>query len=87
MFIADVPGAEQRVVMRAEARITPKYTVEVTLYDFSDSNGAYATEFVWAPHKPSPAKMKRLSNRIDAALRPFLVEALRRSGRLKEGAA
>ena len=56
MLIADVPGAEQRIVMRGTARMTPKYSFEIKLYDF---DGTYATECVWAPHQPSSTKMKK----------------------------
>lgn len=46
MLIADIPGARQRAVMRRRARITPKYSVEITLYDF---DGIYLSEVIWDP--------------------------------------
>ena len=84
MLIADVPGAEQRIVMHGTARVTPKYTVEITLYDF---DGTYPTECVWDPHLPSPTKMKKLSRKIDAALERFLLKALQVGGLIEESEA
>jgi hypothetical protein len=81
MLIADVPGAEQRIVMRGTARMTPKYTVEITLYDF---DGTYATECVWAPHQPSSTKMQKLSKKIDAVLAPFFLRALELGGLIEQ---
>lgn len=68
MTIADVPGAAKRVVMQGTTRITPKYSVEITLYDF---HGVLALEFLWDPHLPSPAKLKALAARTDRAAAPF----------------
>ncbi len=81
MLIADVPGAEQRIVMRGTARMTPKYSFEIKLYDF---DGTYATECVWAPHQPSSTKMKKLSKKVDTVLEPFLLRALELGSLLEE---
>lgn len=84
MLIADIPGARQRVVMRRRARITPKYSVEITLYDF---DGACPIEVIWDPCLPSPSKQRALVRKIDAALYPFYVKALEMAGLLAGGDA
>jgi hypothetical protein len=80
MLVADIPGARQRAVMRGRARITPKYSVEITLYDFDD---VYLNEVIWAPHLPSPGKQKALAHKINAALLPFHAKALEVAGPLE----
>ena len=84
MDIADIPGAHQRAVMRGRTRITPKYTIEITLYDF---DGVYPVEVLWDPHLPSPAKQKALTRKIDAALTPYLAKGLELGGLLESGDA
>ena len=82
MLISDIPGADQRAVMHGSVRVTPKYTVEITLYHF---DGVYAIEVIWDPHLPSPAKQKALARKIDAALTPYLAKALELGGLLERG--
>ena len=84
MTIADIHGARQRVVMRDRARITPKYTIEITLYDF---DGVYATEVIWNPYLPSAAKQKALARKVDLALAPYYAKVLQQGGLLEGGAA
>ena len=84
MHIADIPGASQRAVLRGRARITPKYSVEITLYDF---DGSYPIEVIWDPHLPSPAKQKALASKIDAALVPYYVKLFELGGLLGGGDA
>lgn len=84
MSIAEIPGARQRAVMRDRARITPKYTIEITLYDF---DGVYATEVIWNPYLPSPAKQKVLAQKVDLALAPYYAKVFQRSGLLDGDAA
>lgn len=84
MLFADIPGARERVVMRGRARITTKYTVEITLYDF---DGVHATEVIWAPYLPSPAKQKALARKVDLALTPYYAKVLQLGGLLDGGAA
>jgi len=80
MLTADIPGADQRAIMRARVRITPKYVVEITLYDF---DGVLPIKVIWDPHLPSPAKVKLLAPRVDAALVPFLGKVLELAGLLE----
>ena len=84
MLFADIPGARERVVMRGRARITPKYTIEIALYDF---DGVHAAEVIWDPHLPSPAKQKALARKVDAALAPYYAKVLQLGGLLDGGAA
>ncbi len=84
MTIADVPGAAKRVVMQGTTRITPKYSVEITLYDF---HGVLGLEFLWAPHLPSPAKLKALSARTDLAAAPYYAKMLQMTGLFEGGKA
>ncbi len=84
MLFADIPGANERAMMRGRARITPKYILEITLYDF---DGVYATEVIWDPYLPSPAKQKALARKVDVALAPYFLKVLQRSGLLDGGAA
>lgn len=81
MTIAKVTGAAKRVVMQGTTRITPKYSAEITLYDF---HGVLALEFLWDPHLPSPAKLKDLSARTDLAAAPYYAK-MRQMTRLFEG--
>lgn len=84
MLIADIPGASQRAVMCGRVRVTSKYIMEITLYDF---DGVYPVEVLWDPHLPSPAKQKALTRKIDEALTPYLTKALELGGRLERGDA
>jgi hypothetical protein len=84
MRIAEIPGARQRAVMRGRARITPKYILEITLYDF---DGIYTTEVIWDPHLPSPARQQALARKVDTALAPYFMKVLQRSGLLDGDAA
>lgn len=79
MFIADVPGASQRAVMSGRARMTHKYSVEITLYNF---DGVYPVEVIWDPHLPSPAKRKALARKIEAVLAPYYLKAFEMGGLL-----
>jgi hypothetical protein len=79
MKIADIPGAGQRVVMRGRVRMTAKYTIEISLYDF---DGVYANEVLWTPYLPSPARRKMLASKVDAALAPYFARALQLGGLL-----
>ena len=83
MLFADLPGAHLCAVMRARTRITPKYSIEITLYDF---DGVYPIEVIWDPCLPSLAKQKALAHKINAALVPFHAKALEIAG-LLEGEA
>ena len=80
MQFADIPGAGRCAIMRRRARITHKYSVEITLYDF---DGVYLTEVIWDPHLPSPSKQKALAHKINAALVPFHGKALEIAGLLE----
>ncbi len=82
MLISDIRGAGQRALMRGSVRVTPKYTMEITLYDF---DGVYATEVIWTPYLPSPAKRKALAPKINAALTPYITKSLELGGLLKRG--
>ena len=84
MQIAEIHGARQRVVMRGRARITPKYTIEIALYDF---DGIHATEVIWDPYLPSPAKQKALAPKVEMALAPYYAKVLQLGGLLDGGAA
>ncbi len=84
MTIADVPGAAKRVVMQSTTRITQKYSVEITLWDFQ---GVLALEFLWDPHLPSPAKLKALAARTDRAAAPFYERMLELTGLFGGGKA
>ena len=84
MQIAEIPGARERVVMRGRARITPNYTVEITLYDF---DGVHATEVIWDPYLPSRAKQKALARKVYVALAPYYAKLLQLGGLLDGGAA
>jgi hypothetical protein len=84
MKIADIPGARQRAIMRGRARITHKYSVEITLYDFE---GVYPIEVIWTPHLPSPSKQKALAHKIDTALVPFAAKVLEIAGLLESDAS
>lgn len=84
MTIAEIPGARERVVIRGRARITPKYTTEITLYDF---DGVHTTEVIWAPYLPSPAKQKALARKVDLALAPYYAKVFQQGGLLEGGAA
>ena len=79
MTFANIPGADQRVVMRGRVRMTAKYTVEICLYDF---DGVYANEVLWTPYLPSPARRKMLASKVDAALAPYFAKALQLGGLL-----
>ena len=80
MTFANIPGAAQRAIMRRRARITPKYSVEITLYNF---DGVYICEVIWDPYLPSPSKQKALANKIDTVLAPFQEKALEIAGLLE----
>lgn len=84
MQFADISGAGRCAIMRGRARITHKYSVEITLYDF---DGVYLTEVIWAPHLPSPSKQKALANKVNAALVPFHAKALEIAGLLEGDAS
>lgn len=84
MPIADVPGASQRVVARSRVRITPKYTLEIRIYDF---DGVYPIEVIWDPYLPSPTKQKLLARKVDAALAPHYAKLLELVGLLEGGTA
>jgi hypothetical protein len=84
MTIANIPGADQRVVMRGRVRMTAKYTIEISLYDFG---GVYANEVLWAPYRPSPARQKMLASKIDAALAPYFAKAFQLGGLLEREAS
>lgn len=84
MRYADIPGAKQRAVMRGRARITPKYSVEITLYNF---DGVYICGVIWDPYLPSPSKRKALANKIDTAVAPFYAKALEAAGLLEGDAS
>ena len=81
---AHIPGADERAVMRGCARITPKYAVEITLYDFS---GVYPIEVIWDPNLPSATKQKKLADKVNAALQPYALKALELGGSFHGGAA
>ena len=77
MQIADIPGARERVVMRGRARITHMYTID-------DFGGVHATEVIWDPYLPSPAKQKVLARKISRVL---CAKELEHCGLLEGGAA
>ena len=80
MTFANIPGAEHRAIMRRRARIAPKYSVEITLYDF---DGVFQTEVIWDPHLPSPSKLRKLASKIDAVLEPFHTKVFEIAGPLE----
>jgi hypothetical protein len=82
MLFADLPGAHLCALMRARVRITHKYSIEITLYDF---DGVYPIEVIWDPCLPSPAKQKALAHKIDAVLLPFYEKVFEMAGLLGEG--
>ncbi|MBC2652363.1 hypothetical protein [Novosphingobium aerophilum] len=83
MRIADIPGASQRAVMRGRVRVTSKYHIEITLYDF---DGVFPVEVIWDPRLPSPAKQQALARKVDVALAPYCAKVLQ-LGRLLDGGA
>ena len=84
MLIADIPGASERVVARSRVRITPKYILEISLYDF---DGVYPIEVIWDPHLPSPTKQKSLARKVDVALIPYYEKVLELGSLLETGAS
>ena len=71
------PFAHLPVLQEASVRVSPKYVLEIGLYDV---DGDTALWLGWEPHPPSPAEENALSARIDAALVPFFHEAFIRLG-------
>ena len=72
MFINDIRGASQHIIMRGRSQITNKYATETTLYDFQ---GTYIIAEVWSPYPPSPSKQKKLAGKIKRAMEPHLAKA------------
>ena len=76
MFITDVPGADQRVIMRGRHRLTSKFEVEITL---SVERNTKIFECVWFP-QPSKARQWALVPRAMKAMQPYFVKAAQMEG-------
>ena len=83
MFIADVPGAEQRVVMRGRHRLTSKFEVEITL---SVERGIKVFDCAWFP-QPSEAKHWALAPKALRAMQPYFAKAAQMEGWIWGGEA
>jgi len=73
------PFAGLPVLKEARVPLSPSYTLELTLHEAPDGNTALWCG--WDPHPPGQAEEDALSDRIDAALAPFLEFAFSRFGR------
>ena len=78
------PFARLPVLNEARVPLSPKYALEMAIYD---AGGNTALWLGWDPHPPSQAEEDELSDRIDEALAPFFHEAYARAGLLERGAS
>ena len=78
------PFAGFPVLKNARVPLSPKYAVEVTLYN---AGGPLVLSCIWDPHLPSQAEKDALSDRLDEELAPFYEVALIQSGLLGSGGA
>ena len=81
---AQNPFRNLPVLQHVRVPLTPKFAVEITLYD---GGGVYPISCVWDPHKPSNGEMAALAERLAEELTPFYVAAFRLSGAMADGGA
>lgn len=73
MPIADVPTAEQRIVMRGHHRITEECTLQITLYD---DGGRLYVGCLWIPDRPHWGDIDgHLAPKITASISQYLRKA------------
>lgn len=62
------PYAGLPILKKKRVRMSPKYAVDIVLYD---ANRVYAISCVWDPKPPSAIEMGMLHDRIQDELAPF----------------
>lgn len=78
MLIADIPGVDQRIVMRGRHRITAECTLEITLYE--DGGRLYVGR-LWIPDRPHWGDIEgKLAPKIAASISPYLRKAAQMGG-------
>ena len=74
------PHAGLPIIMRTRHRVSPKYVVQITLFD---GDGFFPISCSWFPAPPKAWELKMLDDRLAELSKPFLEAALQCAGMME----